>query len=85
MITTHQERPALRVIQLTMIGLRGRNVMNSAMEILRRDFGGDIIEPNAARYQAVSGSLLARGDPAVVLRPARAGDVQAAVRFAGRS
>ncbi len=59
--------------------------MNSAGEILRRDFGGDIIERNAAQYQAVSGSLLARGDPAVVLRPASAGDVQAAVRFVGQA
>ncbi|HEY6498563.1 MAG TPA: FAD-dependent oxidoreductase, partial [Streptosporangiaceae bacterium] len=59
--------------------------MNSAMEILRRDFGGDIIEPDAAQYQAVSGSLLARGDPALVLRPASTGDVQAAVRFAGQA
>ena len=59
--------------------------MNSAMEILRRDFGGDIIEPDAVRYPAVSGSLLARGDPAVVLRPATAKDAQAAVRFAAQS
>ncbi len=59
--------------------------MNSAGEILRRDFGGDIVEPGAAQYPAVSGSLLARGDPALVLRPARTGDVQAAVRFAAQA
>jgi FAD/FMN-containing dehydrogenase len=59
--------------------------MNSAGEILRRGFGGDIVEPGAAQYPAVSGSLLARGDPALVLRPAETRDVQAAVKFAAQS
>jgi FAD/FMN-containing dehydrogenase len=49
---------------------------------LRRDFGGDIIEPGAAEYEAASRSLLAAGRPALVLRPRDVADVQAAVRFA---
>ena len=59
--------------------------MNAAREILRRDFGGDIIEPGAAEYASASRSLFASGSPAYVLRPDTVGDVQAAVRFATRS
>jgi FAD/FMN-containing dehydrogenase len=57
-------------------------VMNSALDILRRDFGGDIIEPGAAEYESASRSVLASGSPAYVLRPGSVGDVQAGVRFA---
>ncbi|MDP9869314.1 MULTISPECIES: FAD-binding oxidoreductase [Streptosporangium] len=56
--------------------------MSSAFEALRRDFGGDIIEPGAAEYTAASRSVLASGSPACVLRPRSVGDVRAAVRFA---
>jgi len=56
--------------------------MSSALEILRRDFGGDIIEPGGAEYEAASRSVIATGSPACVLRPATVGDVQAAVRYA---
>ncbi len=56
--------------------------MSSVLEVLRRDFGGDIIEPGAAGYESASGSVLASGSPAFVLRPKSAGDVQAGVRFA---
>jgi FAD/FMN-containing dehydrogenase len=56
--------------------------MNSAVETLRREFTGDIIEPGDAEYAAVSGSVLASGSPAYVLRPGSVADVQAAVRFA---
>ncbi|MGV9770656.1 FAD-binding oxidoreductase [Streptosporangium sp. NPDC003464] len=56
--------------------------MSSALETLRRDFGGDIIEPGAAEYTAASRSVLASGSPACVLRPRSVGDVRAAVRFA---
>ncbi len=56
--------------------------MNSALETLRRDFGGDIIEPGGAGYESARRSVLAAGSPAYVLRPGSAGDVQAAVRFA---
>ena len=59
--------------------------MSSALETLRRDFGGDIIEPGDAEYEAVGRSKLAAGSPAHVLRPRTAGDVQAAVRFAAGS
>ena len=38
----------------------GRNVVNSALETLRRDFGGDIIEPGGAGYESASRSRLAR-------------------------
>ena len=37
--------------------------MNSARETLRRDFGGDIIEPGAAEYESASRSLFASGSP----------------------
>jgi FAD/FMN-containing dehydrogenase len=56
--------------------------MSSALETLRRDFGGDIIEPGGAEYESASRTVLASGSPAHVLRPKSAGDVQAGVRFA---
>jgi len=56
--------------------------MTSALETLRRDFGGDIIEPGAAEYQSARRSRLASGTPAHVLRPKNVRDVQAGVRFA---
>lgn len=59
--------------------------MSSALETLRRDFGGDIIEPGDAEYEAVGRSKLAAGSPAYVLRPGSADDVRAAVRFAAGS
>jgi FAD/FMN-containing dehydrogenase len=59
--------------------------MSSALEALRRDFGGGIIGPGSAEYESASRSLLASGHPARVLRPESVGDVQAGVRFAARS
>jgi FAD/FMN-containing dehydrogenase len=56
--------------------------MSSALETLRRDFGGAIIEPGGAEYESASGTLLAPGNPAHVLRPGSVEDVQAGVRFA---
>jgi FAD/FMN-containing dehydrogenase len=56
--------------------------MSSALETLRRDFGGDIIEPGGAEYESARRSVLASGNPARVLRPRSVGDVQAGVRFA---
>ena len=56
--------------------------MSTAPEALRRDFGGDIIEPGAGEYDAASRTVLASGSPAYVLRPASVRDVQAAVAFA---
>ncbi|GAA4592313.1 FAD-binding oxidoreductase [Planotetraspora phitsanulokensis] len=56
--------------------------MSSALETLRRDFGGDIVEPGEAEYASVSRSVLASGSPAYVLRPKSVGDVRAGVRFA---
>ena len=56
--------------------------MSSALETLRRDFGGDIIEPGGAEYESASRSRLASGSPAHVLRPKSIADVQAGVRFA---
>ena len=56
--------------------------MSSALGTLRRDFGGDIIEPGGAEYESARRSVLASGCPAHVLRPRSAGDVQAGVRFA---
>jgi FAD/FMN-containing dehydrogenase len=59
--------------------------MSSAPEILRRDFGGDIIEPGGAQYESARRSVLAAGHPAYVLRPEGLRDVQAGVRFAARA
>ena len=56
--------------------------MSSALEKLRRDFGGDIIEPGGAEYESASRSVLVAGSPVCVLRPKSVGDVQAAVGFA---
>ena len=56
--------------------------MSSALETLRRDFGGDIIEPGGAEYESARRTVLASGSPAHVLRPGSAGDAQAGVRFA---
>ncbi|PUB31908.1 FAD/FMN-containing dehydrogenase [Promicromonospora sp. AC04] len=56
--------------------------MSSALETLRRDFGGDIIEPGGAEYESVGRAKLVSGSPAYVLRPKTVGDVQAAVGFA---
>ncbi|MFG2058711.1 FAD-binding oxidoreductase [Micromonospora sp. NPDC048930] len=56
--------------------------MSSVLDTLRRDFGGDIIEPGGAEYESASRSVLASGSPAYVLRPESVGDVQAGVRFA---
>jgi len=56
--------------------------MISALETLRRDFGGNIIEPGGAEYDSASRTVLTSGSPAQVLRPTSAGDVQAGVRFA---
>ncbi|MEV6103579.1 FAD-binding oxidoreductase [Streptomyces sp. NPDC051940] len=59
--------------------------MNASLETLRRDFGGDIIGPDAAEYATARRSVLVEGSPAWVLRPKRVADVQAAVRFAAGS
>ena len=56
--------------------------MSTALDTLRRDFGGDIIEPTDTEYAAASRSVLVLGRPAYVLRPASVGDVQAGVGFA---
>src|SRR6266496_994009 len=63
-------------------GTSGRNIMSSALETLRRDFGGDIIEPGGAEYESARRSVLTSGSPAYVLRPRSVGDVRAGVRFA---
>ncbi|MEV5573406.1 FAD-binding oxidoreductase [Spirillospora sp. NPDC052269] len=56
--------------------------MTSALENLRRDFGGDIIEPGDAEYASAAPALLAAGSPAFVLRPGNVDDVRAGIRFA---
>ncbi len=59
--------------------------MNAAVERLRSEFGGDIIEPGAAEFESASRTVLASGRPAYVLRPLSVRDVQAAVGFAAGS
>jgi FAD binding domain-containing protein/berberine-like enzyme len=52
------------------------------LDILRRDFGGDIIESGSAEYESARRTVLASGRPRHVLRPKSAADVQAGVMFA---
>ena len=59
--------------------------MSSMLETLRRNFGGDIIEPGGPEYESASRSLLAAGSPVCVLRPKSVEDVRAGVRFAART
>lgn len=59
--------------------------MNTPSETLRADFGGAIIEPGDAGYPSARRSALVVGNPAWVLRPSDARDVQRAVRFAAES
>ncbi|NUW46882.1 FAD-binding oxidoreductase [Nonomuraea rhodomycinica] len=59
--------------------------MRTALETLRRDFGGDIIEPGAAGYEAAGRTVLVAGSPAFVLRPRNVEDVRAAARFAAEA
>ncbi len=56
--------------------------MTSAVETLRRDFAGDIIEPGGAQYATASRAVLASGSPAYVLRPNSISDVRAGIGFA---
>jgi FAD/FMN-containing dehydrogenase len=76
-----RRRPA-RPVRITRILLSGRNVMSSPLETLRRDFGGDIIEPDGAEYESARRSVLASGSPACVLRPRSVDDVRAGIRYA---
>lgn len=55
--------------------------MTTALDTLRRDFDGDIIEAGDADYESASRTILAAGSPVHVLRPATVRDVQAGVRF----
>ncbi|NMO56192.1 FAD-binding oxidoreductase [Actinoplanes sp. TBRC 11911] len=59
--------------------------MSSFLETLRREFGGDIIEPGSAEYETARRTVLIVGSPAYVLRPKDVRDVQAGVRFAAAS
>lgn len=56
--------------------------MRAALETLKQTFHGDIVEPGDTTYEAASATVLTTGQPAVVLRPAAADDIQTAVRFA---
>jgi FAD/FMN-containing dehydrogenase len=56
--------------------------MSSAVETLRREFGGDMIGPGEAAYESARRSVLASGSPVLVLRPGSVEDVRAGVRFA---
>jgi FAD/FMN-containing dehydrogenase len=59
--------------------------MGSTLEVLRRDFGGEIIEPSGVDYESARSSVMASGSPACVLRPESVEDVQASVRFAAEA
>lgn len=59
--------------------------MSTTLELLGRDFGGDIIDSTSDQYPAASRTPLALGSPATILRPRTVADVRAAVRFAAGS
>lgn len=59
--------------------------MSSVLETFGRDFGGDIIEPDAAEYESARRTVLASGSPASVFLPETVADVQAAVMFAAEA
>jgi FAD/FMN-containing dehydrogenase len=59
--------------------------MSTALDALRREFGGEIIAPGDAAYDEASRVALASGAPDLVLRPRSVAEVQAAVRYAGRA
>jgi FAD/FMN-containing dehydrogenase len=52
------------------------------MSAVIEGFGGTIVTPDDAAYEAASRTVLVGGTPASVLRPASVGDVQTAVRYA---
>ena len=54
---------------------------NQILETLRRDFGGDHIEPGATEYETASRSLFPSGSPAHILRPKSVRHMQPALRF----
>ena len=56
--------------------------MSSVREALRRDFGGEIIEPGGAEYETAARTVLATRNPAYVLRVESVRDVRAGVTFA---
>jgi FAD/FMN-containing dehydrogenase len=59
--------------------------MSAALEGLRREFGGDIVEPGGADYESARRTVLVSGSPAYVLRPKSVADVGAGVRFAAEA
>jgi FAD/FMN-containing dehydrogenase len=59
--------------------------MTATLESLRRHFGGELVQPGTAGYDAVRRSVFAAGTPAYVLPPKSVEDVRAAVRFAAGS
>src|SRR5690606_36402679 len=71
-----------RCRDLLLVRLSERNTMTAALNTLRQNFDGDLIEPGAAEYASAARTLLASGSPALVLRPASVRDVQAGVRYA---
>ena len=52
------------------------------LDMLRQNFSGDIILPNDAGYEEASKTILARGAPAVLVRPKTANDIATAITFA---
>ncbi|MEW5797558.1 MAG: FAD-binding oxidoreductase [Bacteroidota bacterium] len=56
--------------------------MNSQrIQALKNEFSGKVIVPGNGAYEQVRNSFIHKGSPAVILRPATANDVAAAIRF----
>jgi FAD/FMN-containing dehydrogenase len=52
------------------------------LDTLQQNFSGDIILPGAAGYGEASKTILARGAPAIVVRPKTPNDIAMAITFA---
>ena len=54
----------------------------TALDVVRRDFSGEIISPADQAYEQARATYAAVGSPALVMRPRSANDVIAAIRYA---
>lgn len=56
--------------------------MESELAQLKKDIKGDVVLPGDKDYEALSNVLMAKGSPAVIVKPSDNNDVAAAINFA---
>lgn len=56
-------------------------MLHTHIQTLKHEFSGEVILPGNGTYEQARNSFIHKGSPAVVLRPATASDVAAAIRF----